>query len=217
MAQTIGQAFKQPELGILMKWIPLAMAFATSTPLLANTETETKEASAPEFVLHFDDVASEPEWHPVNDGVMGGLSEGGSTMEDGVLVFAGHLSLENNGGFASVRTRGGDYNFATADGIALRVKGDGRTYQLRVATDARHRGSLVSYQRKFETREGKWVEVKVPFDELKPGWRGRMLSGHVFDHTKVSQLGILIGDKKEGPFRLEVDWLKTYRHDEDER
>ena len=131
-------------------------------------------------------------------------------MEDGKLVFSGTLSLENNGGFSSVRTESGAFNFTGAEGIALRVKGDGRIYQLRLSTDARHRGSIVSYQRKFETKEGEWMEVKVPFSEMKPSWRGRMLSGHVLDFAKVSQLGILIGDKKEGDFRLEVDWLKTF-------
>ena len=111
-------------------------------------------------------------------------------MKEGVLVFSGALSLENNGGFASVRTKGGLYNLTSADGIALRVKGDGRTYQLRLSTDARHRGSLISYQRKFETKAGEWIEVEIPFEKMKPGWRGQMLSGHVLDPSKVSQLGL---------------------------
>lgn len=199
----------------IMKWIPLAMAFATSSSLLADSDSADPQkvvaAAVPEFVLDFEDPEAGPEWRPVNDGVMGGLSEGNGQMKDGVMVFEGNLSLENNGGFSSVRTTQSQYDFTTADGLALRVKGDGRTYQLRLATDARHRGSLVSYQRKFDTKAGEWVEVKIPFDEMKPGWRGRMLSGHVFDASKVSQLGILIGDKKEGPFRVEIDWIKTYR------
>ena len=197
-----------------MKWIPLAMAFATSTSLSADTlSNQALSELSSEFVLSFDSPETEPQWKAVNDGVMGGLSQGVGKMEDGALVFEGALSLENNGGFSSLRTvtEANQYNFVEADGIALRVKGDGRTYQLRLATDARHRGSLISYQGKFETEAGEWSEVRVPFDEMKPGWRGRMLNGHVLDTSKVSQLGIFIGDKKEGPFRLEVDWLKTYR------
>lgn len=187
------------------------MAFATSTSLLAETDsTQSARPVSSEFALQFQEPELEPQWRAVNDGVMGGLSQGGGVMEDGKLVFSGTLSLENNGGFSSVRTAGGAFNFIGAEGIALRVKGDGRTYQLRLSTDARHRGSLVSYQRKFPTTEGEWTEVKVPFSEMRPSWRGRMLSGHVLDFTKVSQLGILIGDKKEGDFRLEVDWLKTF-------
>lgn len=187
------------------------MAFATSTSLLAETDSpQSNHPVSPEFTLQFQEPDAEPQWRAVNDDVMGGLSQGGGVMEDGKLVFSGTLSLENNGGFSSVRTESGAFNFTGAEGIALRVKGDGRIYQLRLSTDARHRGSLVSYQRKFETKEGEWMEVKVPFSEMKPSWRGRMLSGHVLDFAKVSQLGILIGDKKEGDFRLEVDWLKTF-------
>lgn len=188
------------------------MAFATSTSLLADSEaSELASVSSPEFVLQFEDSETEPEWRSVNDGVMGGLSQGAAEMKDGVMVFSGTLSLENNGGFSSVRTKSGLYDFTGAEGIALRVKGDGRTYQLRLSTDARHRGSLVSYQRKFETKAGEWIEVRVPFEEMKPGWRGQMLSGHVLDFSQVSQLGILIGDKKEGDFQIELDWMRTYR------
>ena len=190
------------------------MAFATSTSLLAGSETdELKTVNASELALHFENPETEPEWHSVNDGVMGGLSQGQAEMKDGVMVFSGVLSLENNGGFSSVRTKDGSYNMTGADGIALRVKGDGRTYQLRVSTDARHRGSLISYQRKFETEAGQWTEVKIPFEEMKPGWRGQMLGGHILDPSKISQLGILIGDKKKGEFKIEVDWMKTYPAD----
>ena len=45
-------------------------------------------------------------WQVVNDGVMGGVSEGTFEITDrNTLAFVGTLSLENNGGFASVRTK----------------------------------------------------------------------------------------------------------------
>lgn len=203
-------------MGVIMKWIPLAMvttAFATSSSLIADGESkDALQELSFEFALDFNHPENEPKWSSVNDGVMGGLSEGQATIENGVLIFEGALSLENNGGFASVRTPTvtNQYNFAGSDGLVLRVKGDGRSYQLRLSTDARHRGSLVSYQSQFETENEEWMEVRVPFQKMKPSWRGQMLSGHVLDASKVSQLGILIGDKKEGPFRLEVDWLKVF-------
>lgn len=178
------------------------MAFA-STSLFAENEKEDSRSS---FVLQFEDTATEPRWQAVNDGVMGGLSEGQGVMKDGILYFTGVLSLENNGGFASVRTSDLQSDFSGADGIALKVKGDGRTYQLRLATNA----PRISYQADFATKPGEWLEVKVPFSEMKPSWRGRMLSGPELDLSKITQLGILLGDKKAGPFALEVDWLETY-------
>ena len=195
-----------------MKWIPLAMAFATSSPLLAKSETrDSGRIDASGFALKFENPETEPDWHPVNDSVMGGHSEGRGELKDGKLVFSGKVKLDNNSGFSSLRTKSGLYNFAGAEGIVMRVKGDGHTYQLRLATNARYHGSLISYQQKFETKPGEWTEVKVPFDKLRPGWRRDMMSGHVLDASQVSQLGILIGDQQEGDFRLEVDWMKTYR------
>ncbi len=43
----------------------------------------------------------------VNDGVMGGLSKGDPAVsKQQKLVFKGGISLENNGGFSSIRTNG---------------------------------------------------------------------------------------------------------------
>ena len=147
-----------------------------------------------------------PQWFPVNDGVMGGLSKGKPTVKDGSLHFRGDLSLENNGGFSSIRTAG-DYDFSGKDTMVMRVKGDGRTYQLRLATDARYRGSAVSYGADFATQKGQWVVGHLAFEELVPSWRGRKLDGPAFAASKVEEIGILIGDKKAGGFALEVDWI----------
>jgi monofunctional biosynthetic peptidoglycan transglycosylase len=91
--------------------------------------------------------------------------------------------------------------------MVLRVKGDGRTYQLRISTDARFRGSPVSYGMDFPTSADEWVEVRVPLDQLRPSWRGRQLDGPPLDLSKVEEIGLLIGDQREGPFALKVAWM----------
>lgn len=158
-------------------------------------------------LMEFKDQATEPEWIAVNDGVMGGLSKGGPDVKDGSLRFTGNLSLENNGGFSSIRTLDQKYDFSGKTAVVIRLKGDGRTYQLRVATDARFRGSAVSYGAEFATEKGKWIEVKVPLESLSPTWRGMKLKGPNFDSSKVEELGFLIGDKISGVFEIEVDWI----------
>lgn len=165
--------------------------------------------SPPPWVLQFDGGEGEPRWVAVNDGVMGGLSEGGAAIRGGSLHFTGTLSLENNGGFSSVRTRDWRRDLSGCDAIVLRVRGDGRTYQLRLSTDARFRDSPISYQAGFATVAGTWTEVRVPFSTLVPGWRGRTLDGPPFDPAKVEEMGLLIGDKRAGEFRLEVDWIRA--------
>ena len=73
-------------------------------------------------------------WNVVNDGVMGGLSKGKLRFENRILYFSGELSLANNGGFSLIRTETYNLNLSEFDGISIRVKGDGREYQMRLNT-----------------------------------------------------------------------------------
>ncbi len=151
------------------------------------------------------------QWRITNDGVMGGLSKGNVAMsEAGTMRFKGYLSLENNGGFSTVRARTSKLDLSGSDGIVLRVKGDGRTYQLRLSSDARYRGMEVSFKAEFKTTRGQWKEVRVPFSALEGSWRGRQLPDKTFNPAKIRGIGILLGDKKQGDFDLEVDWIRTY-------
>jgi transforming growth factor-beta-induced protein len=149
-------------------------------------------------------------WQIVNDGVMGGRSKGQISITDsGTLQFSGKLSLENNGGFSSLRTRDLNLDLSDSSGLIMRVKGDGRSYQVRLGTDARYRGMEVSFMAEFSTKKGQWQEVSVPFSELAGTFRGRSLKNEVFNPAKVRRLGLLLADKKAGPFSLEVDWIRA--------
>lgn len=170
------------------------------------------ESTAPggELVIYdFNADGEKPKWVAENDGVMGGVSKGTGKVEGGTLVFRGELSLENNGGFASLQTDEGKWDLSGSKSAKIRVKGDGRTYQFRVATDAMHRGSRIDYAADFETKDGEWIEVTVPFSAMKPVWRGEKLDGPELDTKDIRQVRILLADKKAGPFLLAVDWIKT--------
>jgi NADH dehydrogenase [ubiquinone] 1 alpha subcomplex assembly factor 1 len=154
------------------------------------------------------------DWRIVDDGVMGGLSQGKREIsEEGILRFFGTLSLENNGGFSSLRTGDVIMDLSGAEGVVLRAKGDGRTYQLRFSTDAEYRGREMSFQAGFPTTKGEWAEVKVPFTRFLGTWRGRELPDKVFDPSKIRRIGLQLADKKAGPFELRVDWIRTYKDD----
>jgi len=152
------------------------------------------------------------EWQVVNDGVMGGLSEGKLTQSaTGTMIFSGMLSLENNGGFSTFRSGDLKLDLSGDLGLLLRVKGDGRTYQARLATDALFRGMEVSFAADFATQKGEWMEVKVPFASFKGSFRGLDLPKEKLEPAKVRRVSILLGDKKQGPFELEIDSIQTYR------
>lgn len=157
--------------------------------------------------MQFQGDPAEPAWVAVNDGVMGGLSRGSAEIIDGELRFSGILSLANSGGFSSVRARGARFDLAEVRQVVLRVRGDGRDYQLRLATDASLDGKPVSYAATFATTAGDWQIVPVRLDTLRPSVRGTPLSGPPLDASSVREIGLLIADRRDGPFCLSIDWI----------
>lgn len=161
-------------------------------------------------VFEFEGAADEPRWSVVNDTVMGGVSSSKFGLTDrGTAVFSGIVSLENNGGFASVRSASRDLDLDGSEGVLLRVKGDGKLYKLSARQDALFDG--VTYQATFPTREGEWMLVQVPFSHMPPTFRGMMLPNRApLSADGIQSFGFLIADKQAGPFRLEVDRIEVY-------
>jgi monofunctional biosynthetic peptidoglycan transglycosylase len=161
-------------------------------------------------VIDFSSTRRKLSWRIVNDGVMGGLSQSRMTItSDSTAVFQGTVSLENNGGFASVRTEPSDFGLAGKKGLRLKVKGDGSTYQLRLRTEQRWDG--IAYRSSFTTKEGDWIIVDVDFKDFSPSFRGRPVpEAPALDPGQVRQIGFLISDKQEGSFRLEIDSIRAY-------
>jgi hypothetical protein len=150
-------------------------------------------------------------WRVVNDDVMGGRSEGGLALEEDSLVFTGTTNTDG-GGFSSIRSETRRFDLGPYDGVRLRVRGGGRTYTFRLTTwDTRAERFRPSYWAEFDTRGNEWEVVEVPFRGFRPRWRGRWLEGPELNPGAVDSLGLMIYDGRDGPFRLEVDWIRAYR------
>ncbi len=163
------------------------------------------------LLFNFQDSDNMSDWRIVNDGVMGGFSQSEIVFSDhDTAIFQGTVSLENNGGFASIRTRPQGFDMDGYDGIAIRLKGDGKIYQFRIRTDDRFDG--VSYRFNFSTETDKWIVIRVPFQECVPVFRGRVLSNvDAIIPKNIKQIGFLIAEKQSGPFKIEIDWIKAYQ------
>lgn len=163
--------------------------------------------AADQIVFDFHRADSADAWQIVNDDVMGGISRSRFLITNGVAVFRGEVSLENNGGFASVRSRPLKTPLAEADAIVIRVRGDGRQYKFTARMDNAFDGPI--YQAVFRTRQGEWEEHTLPLRQFVPSYRGRQLPGEPpLLAPKVTSVGFLISDKQEGSFQLEVAWIK---------
>ena len=147
-------------------------------------------------------------WQTVNDGVMGGRSSGKFLINDSKnLEFYGALSLENNGGFASVRASGKNLALNANESVFIRVRGDGRKYSFNLYAGQNLGG--YSYRQNFQTKKDEWIVVQMPVSQFVATWRGRTFPNQKLIPAQVSGVGILLGDKRSGKFKLEVDWIKA--------
>ncbi|MGK7391910.1 MAG: CIA30 family protein [Candidatus Cyclobacteriaceae bacterium M2_1C_046] len=144
-------------------------------------------------------------WKVVDDEVMGGQSSGRFYIsETGSAVFEGAISLENNGGFSSVRQRFDTVEVKDFNKIIIRIKGDGKPYKFKVKenTNDEH-----TYKSMFSTT-GDWQTVEIPFSALNPYFRGKKLDLPFFNGYKIQEVGFLFGNGKAEKFKLELEKIE---------
>ena len=149
-------------------------------------------------------------WRIVLDGVMGGRSTGKIEQQQDMLIFTGETSLQNNGGFSSIRAAVPAGSLAGFDALRIRVKGDGRTWII----GARGRSGMGgdSYWSRFKTLEGEWLTITVPITEMVRQSFGTPIRGKL-EPAGVRGVEFYIYDKQAGPFRLQVDQIEAVRSD----
>jgi len=166
-------------------------------------------AGGQEAVMIIDFATQNEGWPNIDDAVMGGVSSSAMGVEDGVATFRGVVSFDNNGGFASVRSRPQVRDLSPFDGLILRVKGDGKSYGFRLRTSASFDG--VSYQVPLTPPADEWTDVVVLFADFVPVWRGRRVADHpALDPARITTLGLIIS-RQEGRFRLEIENIRGFR------
>ncbi|WP_034474116.1 CIA30 family protein [Aestuariibacter salexigens] len=151
--------------------------------------------------INFENLAEKHKWYVSNDTVMGGVSTSQIVVIENEMVFSGELSLENNGGFASVWRSPERLDMKTGKDVTLRALGDGRIYQLRLRMLGAER---ISYRAEFRSTFD-WSLHTFSERDFTPVWRGRFVHGAPpLDLEKVISIGFLLADKKPGRFELRV-------------
>lgn len=157
-------------------------------------------------IFQFSSQTDVREWRVVDDVVMGGRSSGTISLNaDGIGVYAGEISLENNGGFSSLRHQTKKVVVSDYNKIVVRIKGDGKKYQFRIKSD---RDTYYSYIHYFETN-GEWQEIEMQFADFYPSFRGRKLAQPNFSGDFIEEITFLIGNKKEEKFKLLIDRIEV--------
>ncbi len=157
------------------------------------------------------DTTAEPAWLVVNDGVMGGRSAGFSAVEDGVLCFTGTL-VTQGGGFTLARARR-RFDLTGTTALELRVRGSGRRFDVELDDGTRGYGRSVSRRASFPTTR-EWTVVRVPYAAFRSTIFGRAVNAPPLDPARIEGVGLYMADGTDGPFRLEVDWIRAVGDDD---
>jgi len=156
----------------------------------------------PKVLFQFSGTDAAKDWQTVNDGVMGGVSEGRFKITDKkTLEFFRTLSLANNGGFASVRTKARKLGLEQGDVLVAWVRGDGREYSLNLYLNKPL--MAFSYSTTLETAKDEWIEIKVPLGNFEAVSFGRQVkNAGAVKPEDINAIGFMVGDKKAGPFKM---------------
>lgn len=172
-------------------------------------QPDTQNKSDKPFVMDFKHPKAASFWTTVNDNVMGGRSIGDFQIKDNILVFEGKTNT-NGGGFSSIRSKPISQKIPIAESFMIRCKGDGRAYRLTARTQARFQNIQVGYYASFETVKDQWMEVEIPLELFQASIRGMDVSkiAPPLRTEDIESVGLMIYDKKDGPFHLEVEWIR---------
>lgn len=157
------------------------------------------------ILFDFSTTSNLKNWRIVDDGVMGGRSNGNfSINEEGYGEFSGVISLKNNGGFSSVRYNFEKVSVSENSKVCIKLKGDGKEYQFRIKQNS---NDYYSYILPFKT-SGEWETVELNLNDMYPSFRGRKLNMPNFSENSIEELVFLIGNKKEETFKLLLDTIE---------
>jgi NADH dehydrogenase [ubiquinone] 1 alpha subcomplex assembly factor 1 len=176
----------------------LAPASASAAPTTVQTAPNTHS------LFSFTDGGVVAKWAATDDRVMGGVSRSRLRFDPmGHAVFEGVMSLEQNGGFASVRADAPPPLLEKLTHYVLEVRGDGKRYKLSLRMSGQF--SRVSYQATFSTVANEWTTVAIPLSSFEPTFRGRrVLDAPPLDAALVDQVGLMISDRQDGAFQLAI-------------
>ncbi|GAP37933.1 CIA30 family protein [Piscinibacter sakaiensis] len=162
------------------------------------------DAQSALLLFDFADPAAVTAWSPIDDRVMGGISRSHLRHDPrGHAVFEGSVSLDRNGGFASVRSAAGARGKTGAVDCLLEVCGDAKRFKLNLLTEDAFDG--LNYQAGFAPEPGDWKIIRIALAAFRPTFRGREVQGAPsLDPARVCRVGLMIADRQAGPFELAI-------------
>ncbi|MFD1161146.1 MULTISPECIES: CIA30 family protein [Hwangdonia] len=167
-------------------------------------------SSASGIVFNFGTQHNTENWRIVNDGVMGGVSTSSLIENDNAILFKGETSLDNNGGFASIRTLIDKGRLKDCKTMTIRFKSSSthRTFGLSLKTSQRY---YIPYHKfTFTPKSTDWEELKINITEFKHYRISEIIGENMPLEVlkEVFNIALIVSDGKAGDFNIEIDYIK---------
>jgi len=179
-----------------MKMLILLMTIFTFT----MTETTKK--------IDFGKGKSGDNWQVINDDVMGGRSSSQFELQENSLIFKGNVSLENNGGFASLRSPFGKVDLSDYKTVTIRYKGTQRAFAFTLENERAY--YRPSFKKILLPKSTDWETITLTLSDFEAYSLGRNMGYNLTPKIQedIIRMGIILNDKKSGGFELEVDFIE---------
>ena len=147
-------------------------------------------------------------WRVINDGVMGGLSKGTKRLTTNSMLFKGIVSLDNNGGFSSLRYPFSDKNISKCNEIEIRYRSAGISLAFTIAVS--RRWYIPNYKIRLDKTLSKWTTKTIRLTDLRKHYIGKPMNETLNKKTlkEIVRIGFITDEKKYGDFEFEIDYIK---------
>ena len=170
--------------------------------------TMTALLGTPNLMVDFGEKQEGSQWKVINDGVMGGLSKGKLLIKQETMLFQGNVSLDNYGGFTSMKSPFEKMDLSDFEKVKIRMTASGQTFSMTFETDETWFAPY--FKAPLATISNEWQVIEVSLDQFKQYQLGQS-DGRAInkgDLANVFRLGIITSQKKAGTFELEVDYIR---------
>jgi hypothetical protein len=148
-------------------------------------------------------------WAILSDNVMGGVSEGQIEYGSNSVTLKGNVSLENRGGFVSIKSKFGNLDLSAFKMVKIRFRSSLQKYAFTLENS--RRWYEPAYKHDFNAKEiNKWETITLNLDDFAEEVIGRP-TGNKTDKSileNILRIGISTNEKREGPFQLEIESIE---------
>jgi len=168
-----------------------------------------KSFAQPSLIDFGNSTEKNQEWLLLSDNIMGGVTKSKIEYTSNSVLLSGDISLDNYGGFASMKTKYKSVDLSKYIGIKIKFKSTNQKFAFTLEDN--QNWTQPNYKREFSSKkDDTWEEVTIYFKDFQEivigAPTGNMMK--LKSLKNIVRMGIMTYEKKEGPFSLEVDYLE---------